>query len=155
MSIKYERAYIDQDKEYLYKVMQAHADYVHPGSLPKEVKLNPELISELESKLMYYSIKAVKNNEIVGLISGPVYRHFQYQDHIFAEAIILQVNKDLSRREKIGIIKGLTHYFERVGKQDYNASYIQIDLSASRDIRKLFHKFGYADTEYIVTKKLQ
>lgn len=153
--ISYQRAYLSkqQDREFVYREAQKHFENVNPGGLPERIQVCSEQIVQLEKADRFFSIKAIKDKQIVGYIAGYIDYHMQYCTTLFSMATFITVVDTLPLRERVEIVKGLIEKFEKVGKYVYAVEYTQISLSAGKDIRKLLHKIGYADTEYILTKK--
>lgn len=149
--IEYKETFLIEDHEYLSKIFQDHYEEVKPPVLPDVINLDYNQILQLEEAKAFVSIKAIKNNETVGLVSGYIYPHMHYKGVMFATTSFLQAHKALGR-ERVEVIKGLVKKFEEVCKEKHNVKYIQVGLSASKDIRRLFPE--YETTDITISKRI-
>lgn len=151
--IYYKETNLLDSREYLFSNIQEHSDEVATPNNPSKVTLDCNQIIELENDNCLVSIKAVKDDSPVGLISGYVYPHMHHKDVLFATTTIIMVSKELGK-ERIKVFKGLVSEFESLVYSRYKAEYIQIAISAYKDNRNLVRRLGYTDTDYILTKKI-
>jgi len=151
--IFYSRTSLLECHDYLMTNMQRHYEEVMPEVFPEKISLDLNQVIYLEEAKTFLSVKAVKENKIVGLIAGYVYNHLQHKNNIFATTCVLMANPDLAK-ERRRVVKGLVDNFEKYAIEDFGAQFVQIGLSAGNDIRKLLEHWGYKQTDYIVTKRI-
>lgn len=151
--VKYSEGYLSKELERVFYLGRKLFSKVGEAGGCQKYHLDCDTIIESEKAGYFFSVKAELEGNLVGFVGGYRFPHVHHKGVIYACSDVMFVDESLGR-QKVHVLKNLIEEWEKLAKDKYNVEYVQINVNANNDIRKLIEKWGYSQTDYVMTRRI-
>lgn len=118
----------------------------------QKYQLDYDTILQAEKDGYFFSVGAFEEDKLKGFIGGYKFPHLHHKGVLYACSDVMYVDESLGNK-RVKVLKELIKKFEEIAKEIHKVEYVQINVNANNDIRKLIEKLGYVHTDYLLTKR--